>query len=126
MRVTGFGGLFFKSADPEQLYQWFEKHLGMKRDMSGGVMFEWAGDPNAAEGVTIWSIFPESTKYFDPGKATFMMNLRVEGLKELLAKLRGEGASVDDKYDETEYGNFGWVMDPDGNRIELWEPPAKK
>jgi catechol 2,3-dioxygenase-like lactoylglutathione lyase family enzyme len=126
MRVTGFGGLFFKSADPEKLYQWYEKHLGMKRDMSGGVMFEWAGDPNAAEGVTVWSIFPESTKYFDPGTAPFMMNFRVEGLKDLLAKLRSEGVWVDDKYDESEYGNFGWIMDPDGRRIELWEPPAKK
>jgi predicted enzyme related to lactoylglutathione lyase len=125
MSVTGFGGLFFKSADPEKLYAWYEKHLGIKRT-EYGVMFKWADYPNAAEGFTVWSIFPESTKYFDPGKATFMMNLRVEGLKDLLAKLRSEGASVDDKYEESEYGNFGWVMDPDGNRIELWEPAAKK
>ncbi len=125
MRVTGFGGLFFKSADPEKLYQWYEKHLGIKRT-EYGVMFKWADDPEAAEGFTVWSIFPETTKYFGPGKAAFMMNLRVEGLKELLAKLRSEGVSVDEKYEETEYGNFGWIMDPDGNRIELWEAPATK
>jgi predicted enzyme related to lactoylglutathione lyase len=124
MRITGFGGFFFKSADPERLYQWYEKHLGMKRDQSGGIMFKWADDPAAAEGVTVWSIFPQSSNYFNPSHAPFMMNLRVEGLKDLLAKLRTDGVSVDDKYDETEYGNFGWIMDPDGNRIELWEPPT--
>lgn len=125
MRVTGFGGLFFKSADPERLYQWYEKHLGMRRS-DYGFAFQWADDPNAAEGSTIWSIFPQDTRYFGASKASFMMNFRVEGLKELLAKLRSEGAWVDEKYEETEYGNFGWTMDPDENRIELWEPPAKK
>lgn len=126
MRVTGFGGFFFKSSDPERLYQWYEKHLGMKRDQSGGVMFNWADDPAAAEGVTVWTIFPQSSTYFGPGTAPFMINLRVEGLKELLAKLRSEGVVVDDKYDESEYGNFGWITDLDGNRIELWEPPTNK
>jgi catechol 2,3-dioxygenase-like lactoylglutathione lyase family enzyme len=126
MRVTGFGGFFFKSSDPERLYQWYEKHLGMKRDQSGGVMFNWADDPAAAEGVTVWTIFPQSSTYFGPGTAPFMINLRVEGLKELLAKLRSEGVLVDDKYDESEYGNFGWITDLDGNRIELWEPPTNK
>ena len=125
MRVTGFGGLFFKSPDPERLYQWYEKHLGIKRD-EYGVTFKWADDPNSADGFTVWSIFPQSSTYFDPGKAPFMMNLRVEDLKDLLAKLRSEGVWVDDKYEEHEYGNFGWIMDPDGNRIELWEPPKKE
>jgi len=121
MRVTGFGGLFFKSPDPEKLYQWYEKHLGIKR-APWGVSFKWADDPHAAEGQTAWSIFKADTKHFAPSTAPFMMNFRVEGLKELLAKMRSEGAQVDEKYEETEYGNFWWVMDPDGNRIELWEP----
>jgi predicted enzyme related to lactoylglutathione lyase len=89
-------------------------------------MFNWAEDPAAADGVTVWSIFPESSKYFNPSQSPFMMNFRVEGLKDLLAKLRSEGVWVDDKYEESEYGNFGWTMDADGNRIELWEPPTKK
>ena len=121
MRVTGFGGLFFKSADPDKLYEWYDKHLGMKRN-PWGFSFKWADDPHAAEGETTWSIFKADTKHFAPSTAPFMMNFRVEGLKELLAKLRSEGVWVDDKYEETDYGNFGWIMDPDGNRIELWEP----
>jgi len=125
MRVTGFGGLFFKSADPKRLYEWYEKHLGIKYE-KWGTSFKWADDPQAGEGQTAWAIFPENTKHFEPSKASFMMNFRVEGLKDLLAKMRADGAQVDDKYEESEYGNFGWVMDPDGNRIELWEPPAQK
>ena len=120
-RVTGFGGLFFKSPDPDKLYAWYEKHLGIKRQ-EWGVSFKWADDPHAADGQTAWSIFKNDTKYFAPSNASFMMNFRVEGLKDLLAKMRAAGAQVDEKYEETEYGNFGWVMDPDGNRIELWEP----
>jgi hypothetical protein len=77
MRVTGFGGLFFKSADPERLYQWYEKHLGIQRN-EYGVSFQWAEDPAAAEGFTAWAIFPATSTYFDPGRAPFMMNLRVE------------------------------------------------
>jgi predicted enzyme related to lactoylglutathione lyase len=125
MRVTGFGGLFFKSPDPKRLYAWYEKHLGIK-SADYGAVFHWVDDPHAAEGATAWAVFPQDTKYFDPGKGSFMMNFRVEGLKEMLAKLRSEGVWVDEKYEETEYGNFGWTMDPDGNRIELWEAPAKK
>ena len=120
-RVTGIGGVFFKSADPERLYQWYEKHLGIKRG-DYGVSFKWADDPQASDGQTAWSIFKADTKYFEPSKSSFMMNFRVEGLKELLAKMRADGVQVDEKYEETDYGNFGWVMDPDGNRVELWEP----
>jgi predicted enzyme related to lactoylglutathione lyase len=121
MRVTGIGGVFFKSADPKRLYAWYEEHLGIK-PQEWGVSFGWAEDPRAAEGQTAWAIFPQESKHFGPGGASFMINYRVEGLKELLAKLRSEGVPVDEKYEETEYGNFGWVTDPDGNRIELWEP----
>ena len=121
MRVTGIGGVFFKSADPKRLYAWYEKHLGIQ-PKEWGVSFAWAEDPHAADGQTAWAIFPQETKHFGSGGAMFMINYRVEGLKELLAKLRSDGVEVDDKYEETDYGNFGWVKDPDGNRIELWEP----
>ena len=73
--------------------------------------------------MTVWNIFNADTKYFDPGKSTFMINYRVDDLKELLGVLRSEGCQVDPKVDESEFGKFGWVMDPDGNRIELWQPP---
>src|SRR5512142_2389679 len=119
MRVTGFGGLFFKSPDPEKLYAWYEKHLGIKCS-KWGTSFKWADDPHAAEGQTTWAIFPQTSNYFGTSNASFMMNLRVEGLKDLLAKLRREGVWVDEKVEEADYGSFGWIMDPDGNRIELW------
>ncbi len=76
--------------------------------------------------MTVWALFPEATKYFDPSSAPFMMNFRVENLEQLLQALRDEGVQVDDKVESYDYGKFGWIIDPDGNRIELWEPPADR
>lgn len=123
-RVTGLGGLFIKCKNPEAMYGWYEKHLGVTRDQSQAVSFNWreADDPDKT-GMTVWALFPESTKYFEPSRAPFMMNFRVENLEELLQSLRAEGVQVDDKVEAHEYGKFGWIMDPEGNRIELWEPP---
>jgi catechol 2,3-dioxygenase-like lactoylglutathione lyase family enzyme len=126
-RVTGLGGLFFKAADPKAMYEWYDKHLGIKEAAAGsGAMFHWreADDPEKT-GMTIWSIFPQSTKYFNPSTAPFMMNFRVENLDELLQALRAEGVSIDPKVEEHEYGKFAWITDPEGNRIELWEPPKE-
>ena len=123
-RVTGFGGLFFKSKDPDALYEWYHKHLGIKRSSAeGGVTFQWR-DPDHPQQIafTVWSIFPHDTDYFDPSRSSFMMNFRVENLDALLSALRDEGVWVDPKVEVYEYGKFGWIMDPDGNRIELWEP----
>jgi predicted enzyme related to lactoylglutathione lyase len=123
-RVTGLGGLFFKAKDPKAMYQWYEQHLGIKGTPGSGAMFQWrdAEDPSK-EGITVWSIFPENTKYFAPSSAPFMMNFCVDNLDELLKALREEGVSVDPKVEEHEYGKFAWITDPEGNRIELWEPP---
>lgn len=124
-RVTGLGGLFFKAKDPSAMYAWYEKHLGVKNEPhGGGAMFHWrdADDPEKA-GVTVWSIFPSSTKYLGAEQQTFMTNFRVENLAELLKALREEGVTIDPKVDESEYGKFAWITDPEGNRIELWEPP---
>ena len=121
-RVTGLGGVFFKTADPERLYAWYETHLGLKRE-GGGVMFRWRDKDSAEPGMTVWSLFKSDTKYFEPSAAPFMLNYRVDDLDGLLKRLRAEGVRVDDKRDDGEYGRFAWVMDPDGNRIELWEPP---
>ena len=123
-RVTGLGGLFFKARDPKALAAWYERHLGMKVEEWGGVVFRWADDPAAANGTTIWSPFAADTGYFAPSTSPFMVNFRVADLHALLAALRAEGCQVEDKVDESEYGKFGWVIDLEGNKLELWEPPA--
>ena len=118
-RVTGIGGIFFKAEQPEVLLAWYEKHLGIHwaTDMLGSML--------ESAGQTVWSLFPKDTKYFAPSTAPFMVNYRVENLLKLVNVLREEGVEVDDTIEESEYGKFAWVMDPEGNRIELWEPPAQ-
>jgi predicted enzyme related to lactoylglutathione lyase len=124
-RVTGIGGIFFKSKDPDTLREWYRDHLGIESDGANGASFPWreADNPDR-EGLTIWSAFPDNTRYFDPSNAPFMINYRVANLDWLLAQLREEGVTVDPKIEEYEYGRFAWIMDPEGNRIELWEPPV--
>lgn len=124
-RVTGIGGVFFKSADPKRLSDWYKTHLGLNVEEWGGVAFQWVNPDNpSGTGTTIWSPFKAESDYFAPSNASFMINYRVADLHALLAALRAEGCQVEDKVDESEYGKFGWVIDPDGNKIELWEPPA--
>jgi predicted enzyme related to lactoylglutathione lyase len=125
-RVTGLGGVFIKCKNPDAMYDWYEKHLGVPREY-GAVSFKWRDiEEPEKTGMTMWSLFPENTKYFEPSRSPFMMNFRVENLEQLLAALRAEGVQVDDKVESHEYGKFGWIMDPEGNRIELWEPPAER
>jgi predicted enzyme related to lactoylglutathione lyase len=126
-RVTGIGGVFFKAKDPENLKAWYRDHLGIMPDADGYVSFPWreAEEPQR-RGYTVWTPFSSSTRYFDPSKASFMINYRVENLDGLLEELRRAGIEVDPRVEEYEYGRFGWVMDPEGNRIELWEPPPQK
>ena len=126
-RVTGIGGIFFKARDPEALCAWYRRHLGLDIQPWGGLTFRWH-DPEHPEpdGATAWSIFPASTGYFGPGTATFMINYRVPDLAGLLELLRSEGCAVDERTEATEYGKFGWVTDPEGNKIELWEPPPAR
>jgi predicted enzyme related to lactoylglutathione lyase len=120
-RVTGIGGVFFKSQDPEKLYKWYETHLGIKRE-HGAVVFEWKELGSDVTGQTVWSLFPRASKYFDPSHAGFMVNYRVDDLDTLLTVLKQEGVEVD-RREDSEYGRFAWIMDPEGNRVELWEPP---
>ena len=123
-RVTGIGGIFFKARDPEALRDWYRKHLGLDIQSWGGMAFPWhEAEKPELNGVTVWTIFPASSDYFNPSPAPFMINYRVSDLVALLDVLRSEGCTVDDKTDTSEFGKFGWVMDPEGNRIELWEPP---
>ena len=121
-RVTGLGGVFFKASDPHRLYDWYETHLGMKAE-NGGVFFRWRDKHADSPGTTVWALFEKSSKYFEPGKADFMLNYRVDNLDALLARLRTAGVSVEERREDSEFGRFAWIMDPEGNRIELWEPP---
>jgi predicted enzyme related to lactoylglutathione lyase len=124
-RVTGIGGVFIKAKDPATLRTWYKKHLGIDVQVWGGAAFRWtdaAGHPTA--GSTAWSV--GDGKNFAPSTSAFMINYRVADLHALLAALRAEGCEVLDKTDESEYGKFGWVMDPEGNKVELWQPPEGK
>ena len=123
-RVTGIGGIFFKSADPKALSAWYAKHLGLDVTSWGGALFRWGGE-GSESGTTVWSPFAQDTRYMEPSTASFMINYRVDNLDELLAALKAEGCDVVDKTDSSEQGKFGWVIDPEGNKIELWDPPRK-
>lgn len=122
-RVTGIGGVFFKCRDPRGLADWYREHLGVPIEEYGGASFPWRehGDPER-EGFTVWGPFGEDTSYFDPSERPFMVNLRVDDLDAMLERLRAAGVQVDDRVEEYPYGRFGWFMDPEGTRIELWEP----
>ena len=117
-RVTGIGGIFFKARDHAALREWYRVHLGIDVQDWGGAVFNWH-----QPGTTTWSIFPQATDYFSPGTASFMINYRVDDLDSVLRELREEGCQVDERVEQSEYGRFGWVTDPEGNRLELWQPP---
>jgi catechol 2,3-dioxygenase-like lactoylglutathione lyase family enzyme len=117
-RVTGIGGIFFKSQNPKALAAWYEQHLGITPGWEHGALFKWDGP-----GGTVWSPFSAETKYFEPSRASFMINYRVANLARMVEQLRAGGVEVDDKGEDSEYGKFAWCMDLDGNRVELWEPP---
>lgn len=123
-RVTGIGGIFFHAKDPVALRAWYQEHLGIDVQAWGGAAFTWAdGAGNPTTGTTIWSIGAATGKQFAPSTSTFMINYRVEDLAGLLHALRKEGCDVLEKTDDSEFGKFGWVMDPEGNKVELWQPP---
>lgn len=119
-RVTGIGGNFFKTEDPEKPGEWHATHLGIKTDQYGAC-FDWR-KLNGDKGFTVWSTFSEDTTYFQPSEKELMINHRVENLEELLNLLKEEGVTIIGEIKKYEYGKFGWIMDPEGNKIELWEP----
>ncbi len=123
-RVTGIGGIFFKAKDPQALQAWYKRHLGIDVQEWGGAAFRWTdGEGKPAGGTTIWSVGPDETEAYAPSTASFMINYRVADVRALLDTLRAEGCHVLEAFDESEYGKFGWVIDPEGNKVELWEPP---
>lgn len=124
-RVTGIGGIFFKCSDPERMKAWYKTHLGFNID-AYGAKFEWqqCADANK-KGYTLWSAFPETTKYFEPSARDFMMNYTVENLEALVEELKKEGVTILDKIETYDYGKFVHILDVEGNKIELWEPLDK-
>ena len=124
-RVTGIGGIFFKAQDAEALQAWYKRHLGIDVQEWGGTAFTWTDDAGKpVGGMTVWSIGAAGGNHFAPSTSSFMVNYRVDDLAALLQALRDEGCQVLEKTDDSEYGKFGWVMDPEGNKVELWQPPA--
>lgn len=122
-RVTGLGGFFFKTPDPTKLKAWYRDHLGLNTDQYGCTF--WWKDKEGNDCSTQWSPMKADTSYFEPSKAQFMMNFRVADLAALLAVLKKEGVTVVGEIQEFEYGKFGYILDPDGNKLELWEPVDK-
>lgn len=121
-RVSGIGGVFFKSANPGKLAEWYREHLGVPVQSWGGAMFPWKPVDGGPDGYTVWSPFAADTGYFQPSSREFMLNLRVDSLDAVLAALRAEGCQVLDRREDSEQGRFGYVVDPEGLLIELWQP----
>ena len=123
-RVTGIGGVFFKARDRASLGEWYRRHLGIDVQEGGFAVFSWRDEADPTRGgATVWSLFPEDTEYFGSSSQRAMINYRVADLDAVLAALRREGVTVDERVEETPEGRFGWIADPEGNRIELWQPP---
>lgn len=123
-RVTGIGGIFFKAKDPQALHAWYKRHLGIDVQAWGGTSFSWENtEGKPIGGSTVWSVSDEKDDPFSPSTSSFMVNYRVEDLLSLIKVLKEEGCNVLEKIDDSEYGKFGWVIDPEGNKVELWQPP---
>jgi predicted enzyme related to lactoylglutathione lyase len=129
-RVTGIGGIFLRAHDPKGLSAWYAEHLGIKLSPWGGAKFVWTDEVPPGTGSTAWNLFPAATEYFGPGTAVgpqqAMVNYRVDDLDTLLKQLAAAGVAIDPKRDDSPFGRFAWITDPEGNRIELWQPLARK
>jgi uncharacterized protein YndB with AHSA1/START domain/predicted enzyme related to lactoylglutathione lyase len=121
-KVTGVGGIFFKCKDPQKLKEWYHVHLGLNTDQWGASFIWWQEANSTKKGYTQWSTFSDTTKYFKPSKKDFMINYRVKNLEALVEELKKEGVTLTDKIEDYDYGKFIHIMDPEGNKIELWEP----
>jgi predicted enzyme related to lactoylglutathione lyase len=120
-RVTGIGGIFFKSDDSASLARWYQEHLGVPVEAESYAIFRWREAERPRDGMTVWSVFDRDSDYFGTDQS-YMINYRVDDLDAVLAALRAEGVAVEDRVVEEANGRFGWITDPQGNRIELWQP----
>ena len=123
-RVTGLGGVFFKSESPQTLMAWYKEHLGIESEEWGGTMFKWLEkDRPQRVGITVFNPFKQDTKHFEPATVPYMFNFRVADLDALMAQLKREGVQVVGDVQDSDHGKFGWIIDPEGRKIELWQPP---
>jgi predicted enzyme related to lactoylglutathione lyase len=120
-KITGVGGVFFKARDPKGLMEWYTRHLGLEFQY-GFIQLSWADDPRSKTGSTTFAIFKEDADNFNPGEKPYLINFRVSDLGALLAELREKNVTVSTDVQEYDFGRFGWLVDPEGNKIELWEP----
>ncbi len=126
-KVTGIGGLFIKAKDINALAAWYQRYLGIEFGNNTYIDFKWVNKNNpAVPGHTVFSFFNDDSNYFNPSEKPFMINFRVHNLEQLLEDLKKEGIQITGNIEVFEYGKFGWIMDPEGNKIELWEPLAEK
>ena len=121
-RITGIGGVFFKANDPKALAAWYQKHLGLSLEEWGGAILKWPEDKAEDKGLTVWSLAERESQWFAPSASSFMINYRVDDMDGLLAQLRAGGVAIHKGPETDENGTFAWVMDPEGNKVELWEP----
>jgi predicted enzyme related to lactoylglutathione lyase len=124
-KIIGIGGIFFKSTrDHTALAAWYQKHLGLPLEEFGGAFLRWPDDKAEDRGLTVWHVAEKESQWFSPSTSSFMINYRVDNLDEMLTQLRGGGVDVVGGPESHENGKFAWIMDPDGNKVELWEPMA--
>lgn len=124
-RITGIGGVFFKSTgDSKALASWYQDHLGLHLEDFGGAILKWPDDKADDGGLTVWSLAAKGSKWFSPSESSFMINYRVDDLTEMLAQLHAAGIEAVSGPESHENGKFAWIMDPEGNKVELWEPMA--
>jgi len=122
-RITGIGGVFFKSRnDNTALAAWYQKHLGLSLESFGGAILRWPDDKADDKGLTVWHVAAKDSKWFSPSDSSFMINYRVDNLDEMIAQLSAAGVEIVGGPESHENGKFAWIMDPDGNKVELWEP----
>ena len=124
-RITGIGGVFFKSTgDHAALGAWYKQHLGLELESWGGAILSWPDDKADDGGITVWNAAAKDTKWFSPSESAFMINYRIDNMDEMLTQLRAGGVEILKGPESHENGKFAWIMDPDDNKVELWEPKA--
>lgn len=121
-KITGIGGVFFKAKDPKALKAWYNEHLGMELEDWGGAVLKWPDDKAEDRGMTVWQLSDRESAWFSPSESSFMINYRVDNLVEMIEQLKAVGIKIHQGLECHENGKFAWVMDPEGNKVELWEP----
>jgi predicted enzyme related to lactoylglutathione lyase len=122
-KVTGIGGVFFKSTnDHKKLAEWYGRHLGIQLEPWGGAILKWSEDKSADRGLTVWHVAEKDTEWFSPSPSSFMINYRIDNLAEMLSELQRDGVEILKGPESDENGTFAWILDPDGNKVELWQP----